>query len=107
MDASRSRMLLGTRRYSGGSNGRISIADASRNPTLLRWQRWTHLDRGCFQEPDVTKVAATDALPSRMLLGTRRYQGGSDGRIAIADASRNPKSPRWQRGRVSIADALF
>ena len=45
-------MLLGTRRYQGGSDGRIAIADASRNPTLLRWQRWTRLHRGCSFKRD-------------------------------------------------------
>ena len=33
------------------SDGRISIADACRNPMLLRWQRRTHLHRGCFWDP--------------------------------------------------------
>ena len=73
-----------------------SGADASRNVTLLGWQRWTHLDRGCF---DVATVAAMDASRSRMLLGIRRYLGGSDGRISIADTSGNPSLPRWPRSR--------
>ena len=33
---------------------------------------------------------------SRMLLGTRRYQVGSDGGRSIVDASRNPTLPGWQ-----------
>ena len=32
----------------GGSDGWVSIADASRNPTLWSWQRWTSLDREGF-----------------------------------------------------------
>ena len=40
MDESRSSMLPGTRRYQGGSARGMSIVDASRNPTLLKWQRW-------------------------------------------------------------------
>ena len=41
-------------------------------------------------EPDVTRLAAMGASGSRMLLGTRRYQLGSDGGFSIADASKNP-----------------
>ena len=63
-----SRLLLSV----SGSDGRISIADASGNTMLLRWQRLTNLHHGCFQEPDVTKVAAMEESPSRMFLGTRR-----------------------------------
>ena len=47
MEKSRSCMLLGTRCSQVGSDGKISIAHASRNPTLLSGQRWKNLDRGC------------------------------------------------------------
>ena len=47
-------------------------------------------------EPDVTRLEAMGASGLRMLLGTRRYQVGSDGGFRIADASRNSTLPGWQ-----------
>ena len=39
-------------RSAGGRQVRFSIVDASRNPTLLRWQGWRLLDRGSsFRDP--------------------------------------------------------
>ena len=80
---------------------------------LFRWQRWTHLHRGCFSEPDAIQVAATDESPSRMLLGTRHYSGGSDGRIAIVTkVAAMDESPsrmlflRPSRGRAGNATLL-
>ena len=68
--------LLETQRYQVGSAGCISIADVFPNRTLPGWQRWMHLDRGCFQKLDVTRLSAMDA--SRFV-----------------DASRNRTLPGW------------
>ena len=70
----RSWMLLRTRHYPVGSDGGNSIVDASRNPTIPGWQRWGQLDRGCVEEPDVTRLAAMGETRSWMLLGARHLR---------------------------------
>ena len=62
------RMLFGTRRYRVGSDGRSSIVDASRNPTLPRLAAMDAGLIGCFYEPDVTRLEAMGQAPSWMIL---------------------------------------
>ena len=48
------------------------------------------------------QTTANECLEARMLLGTRRYQVGTDGGNSTVDASRNPTLP----GRPEVAERL-
>ena len=67
-------------------------SDAAMNRTLLRSPRWMLFDRiGCCKEPDVTKVAAVDALRIGCFqepdLPHKRYYGsGMDALVTVCSS---------------------
>ena len=63
---------------------------------------WMLLGTRCYQG------GSNGYWPDRMLLGTRRYQVGSDSGSSIMDASRNPTlTPGWQRWGKLHRGCLF
>ena len=96
-------MFPGTRRYHLGSCGGNSMAPASRKPTLPSSQRWGKLHGACFQEPDVTILAAVEETRWRLLLENPRYHLGSDGGSSRMDASTEATSGLACRGGMTAA----
>ena len=94
-------MFLRTRRYHLGSSGEISIAHASRKPTLPCWQRWGKL-RG------ISRNATLPSWQQWRKLDRACFYLGSDGRGGMTAAcSKNAKNcgiTGGSEGRSCIAD---